>query len=115
MAMKRVLFRAGRRIRIFVSEGEEWQGNPLYRALLELARREGVVGATVTHGIEGFGPELHLTTDRLPDIADHLPLQIEIIEHVERIEKLLSLLDVMVQRGMMTISPIEIISSQEAQ
>jgi uncharacterized protein len=114
MTTKRIMFKAGKRIRIFVSEGEEWQDKPLYHALLELARREGVMGATVTRGIEGFGPEQHLTTDRLPDLADHLPLQIEIVERAEHIEKLLPLLDEMVQRGMMTISSVEIIFSIEA-
>ena len=113
--MKRIVSRAGKRIHIFVGEGQQWHGKPLYHAILELARREGVAGATVTRGIEGFGPEHHLTTDRLPDIADNLPLQIEIVEYAERVEKLYPLLDKMVQRGMMTILPIEIVSSKEVQ
>lgn len=115
MATKRIIVKAGKRIRIFVGEGEEWRGKPLYHAILELARHEGVAGATVIRGIEGFGPEHHLTTDRLPDLADNLPLQIEIVACTERVEKLLPLLDALVQRGMMTISPIEIILAEEAQ
>jgi uncharacterized protein len=115
MHTKRIVSRAGKRIRIFVGEGDDWQNKPLYQAILEVARREGVVRATVTRGIEGFGPAHHLTTDRLPDIADDLPLQIEIVECAEHIEKLLPLLDEMVQRGMMTISPIEIIFPEELQ
>lgn len=109
MAAKRVVFRAGKRIRIFVGEAEEWQGKPLYRAILELAQREGAAGATVVRGIEGFGPRHHLTTERLPDIADNLPLQIEIVDSPERIERLLPLLDAMVQRGMITVMPVQII------
>ncbi len=115
MHTKRIVSRAGKRIRIFVSEGDDWQHKPLYQAILEVARREGVVAATVMRGIEGFGPEHHLTTDRLPDIADNLPLQIEIIERAERIEKLLPLLDLMVQRGIMTISSVEIIFTENVQ
>jgi PII-like signaling protein len=113
MATKRIVISAGKRVRIFVGEGEEWRGKPLYHAILELARREGVAGATVTRGIEGFGPQHHLTTERLPDIADNLPLQIDIVEHAERVEKLLPLLDEMVQRGTMTISSVEIVSALE--
>ncbi len=109
MAAKRVVPRAGKRIRIFVGEAEEWQGKPLYRAILELAQREGAAGATVVRGIEGFGPQHHLTTERLPDIADNLPLQIEIVDSPERIERLLPLLDAMVQRGMITVMPVQII------
>ena len=106
--------RAGKRIRIFIGEAEEWQGKPLYRAILELAQQQGVAGATVMRGIEGFGPEHHLSSDRLPDIADNLPLIVEIVESVEKVEELLPLLDRIVQRGMITIAPVEIVYTGEA-
>ena len=115
MATKRIVLRAGKRICIFVGEGEEWHGKPLYLAILELARHAGVAGATVTRGVEGFGPGHHLTTDRLPDLADNLPLQIEIIEQAELVDTLLPQLDKMVQRGMMTISPVEIVTTGNVQ
>ncbi|HVB23908.1 MAG TPA: DUF190 domain-containing protein [Ktedonobacteraceae bacterium] len=101
--------RPGKRIRIFIGEAEQWQGKPLYRAILEQAQRQGVAGATVMRGIEGFGPEHHLSSDRLPDIADNLPLIVEIVESVEKVELLLPLLDSMVQRGMITVAPVEIV------
>jgi PII-like signaling protein len=101
---------SGKRIRIFVGEAEEWQGKPLYRAILEQVQRAGGVGATVTRGIEGFGPQQHLTTERLPDIADNLPLQIEIVDSAERVERLLPLLDAMVQRGTITVMPVQFVS-----
>jgi uncharacterized protein len=99
----------GKRIRIFIGEAEEWQGKPLYRAILELVQRQGAAGATVMRGIEGFGPEHHLSTDRLPDIADNLPLIVEVVESAEKVEALLPLLDRMVQRGMITVAPVEIV------
>ena len=104
----------GKRIRIFIGEGELWQGKPLYRAILEQAQRQGVAGATVMRGIEGFGPEHHLSSDRLPDIADNLPMIVEIVESVEKVEELLPLLDRMVQRGMITVAPVEIVYMGEA-
>lgn len=112
-ANRYTLPRTGKRIRIFIGEAEEWQGKPLYRAILEQAQRKGVAGATVTRGIEGFGPEHHLSSDRLPDIADNLPLIVEIVESAEKVEELLPLLDHMVQRGMITIAPVEIVYTGE--
>ncbi len=106
--------RTGKRIRIFIGEAEEWQGKPLYRAILEQAQRQGVAGATAMRGIEGFGPEHHLSSDRLPDIADNLPLIVEIVESAEKIEELLPWLDRMVQRGMITIASVEIVYAGEA-
>lgn len=101
--------REGKRLRIFLGEAQRWQGKPLYQAILELALRQGAAGATVLRGIEGFGPEHHLSTERLPDISDNLPVIVEIVESDERIEALLPLLDRLVQRGMITVSPVEIV------
>ena len=107
--------RKGKRLRIFLGEAQEWQGKPLYRALVELARQQGIAGATVFRGIEGFGPEHHLSTDRLPDIADNLPMIVEIVEREERIEALLPLVDRLVVRGMMTVTPVTIVSGWGSQ
>lgn len=112
MSYKHTLPQMGKRIRIFIGEAEEWQGKPLYRAILEMAQRQGAAGATVMRGIEGFGPEHHLSTDRLPDIADNLPLIVEIVESSEKVLELLPLLDRMVQRGMITVSPVEIVYAE---
>src|SRR5438128_6946094 len=101
--------RNGKRLRIFLGEAQEWQGKPLYHALVELAQQQGIAGVTVFRGIEGFGPEHHLSTDRLPDIADNLPVIVEIVESEERLEALLPRLDRLVQRGMITVTPVEIV------
>jgi hypothetical protein len=101
-------------VRIFIGEAEQWQGKLLYRTIVELAQQQGIRGATVLRGIEGFGPEHHLSTDRLPDIADNLPLIVEIVESAEQVELLLPLLDRIVQRGMITVTPVEIVYSGSA-
>lgn len=106
---RQTLPRLGKRLRIFFGEAQEWQGKPLYQAILELAQRQGVAGATVLRGIEGFGPEHHLSTDRIPDISENLPLIVEIVDSEEHIEALLPWLDRIVQRGMITLTPVEIL------
>jgi PII-like signaling protein len=107
------LSKPGKRLRLFVGEAEQWQGKPLYQAVIEQAHLHGALGATVLRGIEGFGPEHHLSTDRLPDIADNLPLLIEIVDTDEHIEALLPVLDHLMQRGMITVAPVEILSGGE--
>lgn len=103
----------GKRLRVFLGESAEWQGKPLYRAIVELVHQQGIRGATVWRGIEGFGPEHHLSTDRLPDIADNLPMIVEIVDDAERIEYFLPMLDRLVQRGMITSTPVDIIYWKE--
>ena len=114
MAQRRSFPKKGKRLRIFVGEAEIWHGKPLYHAIVELAQQQGAGGATVMRGIEGFGPQHHLSTDRIPDIADNLPVMVEIVESAEKIELLLPLFDQMVQRGMMTVALVEIVYVGEA-
>lgn len=101
--------RQGQRLRIFLGEAEQWQGKPLYQALLDMAQRYHMAGATVLRGIEGFGPEHRLSTERLPDISDNLPLVIEMVDSEAQIERFLPVLDQMVQRGMISVTPLEIV------
>lgn len=109
MITRQHLPRPGKRIRIFFGEAEQWQGKPLYRALLEIAQRYNIAGATVLRGIEGFGPEHRLSTERLPDISDNLPLILEIVDSEAQVERFLPVLDSMVQRGTISVTPVEIV------
>ncbi|MBA2681753.1 MAG: DUF190 domain-containing protein [Ktedonobacteraceae bacterium] len=101
----------GKRIRVFVGEAQEWRGKPLYRALVETAQQYGALGAAVLHGIEGFGPDHLLSTERLPDISENLPMIVEMIAQDAQVEALLPVLDRMVQQGTITVVAIEILVS----
>jgi PII-like signaling protein len=79
----------GTRIMIFLSEDDRAHHHGLYQALLERAREDGMAGATIWRGIEGFGSSGHIRTTRFPDMATGLPLALEIIDLPERIEAFL--------------------------
>jgi len=108
-SMAEISSRQGKRIRLFIGEAETWQGKPLSQALLDLAVQHRVLSATVQRGIEGFGPEHHLSTERFVEISDNLPIIVEMIDTTEHVEALLTQLDPLVQRGMMTVTSVEII------
>lgn len=112
MTTRHTVPKQGKRIRIFVGEAQEWRGKPLYRAIVEVAQQHGALGATVIRGIEGFGPEHLLSTERLPDISENLPMIVEIIDEEAQVEALLPLLDQMVQQGTITMTPVEILVSR---
>jgi PII-like signaling protein len=52
----------GRLLRIFIGESDQWHRKPLYQELVQAARRQGLAGATVLRGIEGFGAPLRIHT-----------------------------------------------------
>jgi hypothetical protein len=100
----------GKLVRIFIGESDTWHGKPLYQALVRRAREEGIAGATVTRGLEGFGAQSHLHTARILRLSEDLPIVIEIVDTEERIEALLPILDEMVGDGMVTIEPVHILT-----
>jgi uncharacterized protein len=100
----------GQLLRIFVGESDRWHGKPLYQAIVERVRAEGLAGATVLRGLEGFGADSRLHTSRLLRLSEDLPVVIEIVDTEEQIARVLPLLDEMVQEGMVTLERVRIIA-----
>jgi PII-like signaling protein len=100
----------GKLLRIFVGESDRWHGKPLYQAIVERVRAEGLAGATVVRGIEGFGADSRLHTSRLLRLSEDLPVVIEIVDADEQIDRVLPLLDEMVGEGMVTLERVQIIA-----
>jgi PII-like signaling protein len=99
----------GLRLRIFVHETLRHEHCLLYEHVVLKARSAGLAGATVFRGIEGFGAHHHIHTTRLLDVADDLPIIIEIIERPDAIRQFIDLLDGVIDHGMMTVSPVQIV------
>ena len=100
----------GQLLRIFIGESDRWHGKPLYQAIVERVRKEGLAGATVLRGIEGFGADSRLHTARILRLSEDLPVVIEIVDSAEQIERILPVLDEMVGEGMVTVERVEVIA-----
>lgn len=83
-------------VRVFIGDGDKWRHQPLHTALLERLRREGFAGATVFHGVAGFGAASVIHTSSLVDLSTDLPIVIEIVDDQEHIDKLKTILDEMI-------------------
>jgi PII-like signaling protein len=77
------------RIVIFLSEDDRLGHHGLHQAIVDRARDDGMAGATVWRGIEGFGSSGHVRTMRFPDAATGLPLAVELLDSPDRIEAFL--------------------------
>jgi PII-like signaling protein len=100
----------GKLLRVFVGESDRWHGKPLYQAIVERVRAEGLAGATVLRGIEGFGADSRLHTARILRLSEDLPVVIEIVDSTEQIERIMPILDEMVGEGMVTVERVEVIA-----
>jgi hypothetical protein len=97
-------------VRIFFGDSDKWHHTPLDRALLERLRREGFAGATVFHGVAGFGASSVIHTSHLVDLSGDLPVVIEVVDDQEHIDKLVAILDEMITGGaLITMEAVRVI------
>jgi uncharacterized protein len=99
---------SGKLLRIFLGESDRWQHHSLADAIMERAREEGLAGATMFRGIEGFGASTHLHTTRILSLSDDLPVLIEIVDREDRIASFLPVIDEMVTEGLVTLENVQV-------
>jgi PII-like signaling protein len=98
------------RVRVVVGESDRFEGRPLYEAIVSRAHDQGIAGATVLRGIEGYGTRSRIHTSRILRLSEDLPVVIEIVDSLDRIESVLSFLEPMVGEGLVTVEPVQLIS-----
>lgn len=100
-------------LRIFLGESDRHEGKPLYEAIVNAARAEGLAGATVLRGIEGYGASSRVHTSRLLRLSTDLSIVVEFVDKAERIEAFLTVLDGLFDTagcgGLVTREKVEII------
>ncbi len=97
-------------LRIFIGESDQYQGQPLYEAIVHQARAAGLAGATVLRGVLGFGAHSHIHTAKILRLSEDLPMVIEIVDREERIREFLPLLDQMIPEGLITLEKVQVIA-----
>jgi uncharacterized protein len=97
------------RVRVYIGESDQWHGKPLFAAIVERCRQEGLAGATVLRGIEGYGAHSRIHTARILRLSEDLPIVVDIIDRAERIQPFLPILDQMVTEGLITLENIHIL------
>lgn len=100
-------------LRIFVGESDKIGGMPVYENIVLEARKAGLAGATVTKGIMGFGGSSRLHTVKILRLSEDMPLVIEIVDSIEKIENFIPLINEIFENancgGLITMEKIQII------
>jgi len=98
----------GTLLRIFVGESDKHQGSPLYEWIVRKAREQGLAGATVLRGLEGFGAHSRLHTAKILRLATDLPIVIEIVDTEDNIQAFLPAIDDAIGEGLATLEKVEV-------
>lgn len=97
------------RLVIYIGESDRWRGKPLYAAILETLKREGMAGATVIRGVAGYGAHSRIHTAAILRLSEDLPLVIHVIDSPEKIEKAIQLVSPMVREGLITVENVRVV------
>jgi len=98
----------GKLLRIFIGENDKYEGLPLYEWLVRKGREQGLAGATVLRGLEGYGAHSRLHTAKILRLSSDLPIVVEIVDTEEKIESFLPLIDHAVREGLATVERVEV-------
>ena len=100
------------KLTIYVGDSDKHGRKPLHLAIVELLHDEGISGATVLHGIEGYGAHKQIHTARILDLSGDLPVVIVAVDLPEKIEAVLPKLDEMIGQGLVTTEDAQIVFSR---
>jgi uncharacterized protein len=100
------------RLMVFCSE-DDWAGDRrLDDTLLEQARADGIAGATVWRGIQGFGASGRERRSRFVHWGKGLPLVVELVDTPERVETFLSVVKRLAAGCLVTREQVHVIRPQ---
>ena len=97
--------RPAKLLRLHFTESDKYDGKPLYEAIVEKCREMSIAGATVFRGLEGYGETAEIHRRHL--IGRDQPIAVTIIDSNENIQKLLPIVEAMMDTGMIAISDVE--------
>ncbi|WP_460061601.1 DUF190 domain-containing protein [Streptomyces sp. YKOK-I1] len=97
------------RLTVFVGENDTWHHKPLYSEIVHRAHAAGLAGASVFHGVEGFGASSRIHTSRLLSLSEDLPVAIVVVDTEERVQAFLPQLDELVVDGLAVLDECHVI------
>ena len=103
---------AATKLTIYIGDSDRHGRKPLHLAIIELLHAEGISGATVLHGIEGYGSHKQIHTARILDLSGDLPEVIVAVDRLEKIEAVLPKLDAMIGEGLVTTEEVRVVISR---
>ena len=100
------------KLTVYIGDSFRYRRKKLYCAIVEMLHDEEIAGATVLHGIEGYGADKQIHTARILDLSADLPVVVVAVDRTEKIEAVLPKLDAMVEKGLVTTERVRIAISR---
>jgi uncharacterized protein len=92
-------------LRLHFCESDQYDGKPLYEAIVNRCRELKIAGATVFRGLEGYGEKAEIHRQRL--IKKDQPIVVTIVDTPENLGRLIPEVEEMMDTGMIATSDVE--------
>ncbi|HYL42939.1 MAG TPA: DUF190 domain-containing protein [Ktedonobacteraceae bacterium] len=99
---------------VYLDESDQWQGMPLYAAIVQFLRDNGCAGATAIRAVAGYGAGTRLHKDSGWHLSSDAPLIIQVIDQPDRIRRMLPQLQEMLHGGLITLHDVEVLKYTHA-
>ncbi|MFJ1707098.1 DUF190 domain-containing protein [Kitasatospora sp. NPDC088346] len=97
------------RATVLIGENDTWHHRPLSSEIVHRAHAAGLAGASVFHGVEGFGAGSTVHTARLLSLSEGLPVAVVIVDEAERVRAFLPELDAVIGSGLVVLDEVEVV------
>jgi PII-like signaling protein len=98
-----------RLMRIYMGESDQWNGEPLYEAMVKRLRSLDIAGATVYRGILGYGVKGHTHRSGPLPFSRDLPIMISVVDSDEKLTMAIDEIESMMQDGIIVLSDVDVI------
>ncbi|MBP0456667.1 DUF190 domain-containing protein [Streptomyces montanisoli] len=97
------------RLTVMLDDTDTWHHKPMCSEIVHRAHRAGLAGASIFHGMEGFGGRQVVHTTRLLSMADDLPVAVVVVDTEEHVEAFLPRLEELGIEGLITVEPVRVV------
>jgi PII-like signaling protein len=99
-------------LRLHFTERDRYRGKPLYEAIVQKCQELRIAGATVFRGLEGYGDTAEIHRSHI--LTHDLPIVVQIVDCGESIQRLLPIVEEMMDKGLIAMSDVYVIRIQKA-
>ena len=92
-------------LRLHFGESDQYNGKPLYEAIVHRCKELTIAGATVFRGLEGFGESAEIHRHHM--IRRDQPIVVTIVDTAENLARLIPELEEMMDTGMIATSDVD--------
>lgn len=97
------------RLSIYIGEKDRYQGQPLYKFIVQKLREIGIIGATVLRGIYGYGRKSRLHSSNLLELSSDMPIVIQSIDEGKKIQDAFNQIKPFIKEGLIIVEPVTVV------